>query len=384
MESECNLILSLDIGASLTKGFVTILSQGGKQIDPIKMESNVVELDRRCLSKIELLENISPENNAWIARKTTRSGKAIAVGALAKQFCDFKVVQIERVKYEYAVEKILAAIGAVIEKHELNRKGFEVAVNLVIPSDECEGRKDIEKSLKSQICQYQFRGEVIEGKLKTFNCYIEGQGGILYKAIEEQLCREENKGGNIFDNKKLGVIMLGYRNSSCLIFDKGSFSKEETERIGYFDFITDFRKQNVGQKISDLEEIIPRIGENEENKERIFKSLIRGERRNNQSKELKRLQETFEETKKTFWVRLQKWLDVHIPIAIDEILILGGTARQFKSEITEAYGYAKLYWGERGVDEMVELFPLYFKSDRALGYRFLDIYGIHKLTNNID
>lgn len=373
MESPCKLILSLDIGASLSKGITTV-SKGEETVTGvIEMDSDVFEIDSQILRKQEYLENTNPESRAWIAscgRKGARKkGTAVAVGTLAKKFNDIKDSQIEGVKYEYAVEKILAAIGVAVERYELILEGIECHVNLLIPSDEREGKEAIEKNLKREIKKFQFGGKIIKAKLVELNCSVEGTGGLFYRIGQQ-------KNPMWVNQAKIAILMMGHRNCSFLTVEQGGYSKRETVRIGYFDILKNIKKASIGQKMSDLEQIIPQIVN--DNKQRYFKALIRGERKNNQSDEFKKLENSYDDAHQIYWQQLKQWMEAHIPNHIDEVLILGGVAHKFRSNLEEYLGWTNLYWGDTAVEEIAGLFPERFTTDRILAYRFVDVYGIHK------
>jgi len=368
MES-CKLILSLDVGASLSKGIVTISIGEETVTEIIEMGSDIFEIDSQILMKQEYLDNTSPENRAWVAKGVRKKVNAVAVGTLAKKFNDIKDSQIEGVKYEYAVEKILAAIGVALERHGLRRDGVECYVNLLIPSDEKEGKNAIEKDLKKEIKKFQFSGEVIKASLLKLNCYAEGTGGLLYRIGQQENPAWANK-------VKLAILMMGHRNCSFLTIEKGGYSKIETVRIGYFDILSSIKTASIGQKMSDLEQIIPQISE--DNQEKCFRALVRGERESNQSDEIKKLEKSYNEAHLVYWQKLKQWIEAHMPTQIDEVLILGGAAAFFRSDLEEYLSWANLYWGDSAVGEITSLFPEKFTTDRNLAYRYIDIYGIHK------
>ncbi|NJO93178.1 MAG: ParM/StbA family protein [Hydrococcus sp. RM1_1_31] len=166
-----------------------------------------------------------PEKQAWLEWNE----QVFLVGALAYEFdpCDRRVEP----KYENAVYKVLAAIGVIVQKHQLaTTKKLKVRLGVLLPCNEYSDRHRFQKSLELMSSSYQFRGQTIKVKLEEVVCRPEG-GGLA-------IARMRLNGEEWFSRQRLGVWMLGDRNFTGLYFESGELKVSDSPLIG-FSFMLD-------------------------------------------------------------------------------------------------------------------------------------------------
>ena len=165
------------------------------------------------------------EQQAWLKN----GNELVAVGGLAEKFSPTD--RRHEPKYENALYKVLAAIGVIVETHQLSkRKQFKVQLGLLLPWNEYRDQERLVDELKRLSSEYEFRGRKIKVKIQSCTCYPEG-GGIA-------IARAREKGGRWFKKQRLGVLMLGERNWTGLYFESGLVKGGDSPLNG-FSFLLD-------------------------------------------------------------------------------------------------------------------------------------------------
>ncbi len=165
------------------------------------------------------------EQQAWIKN----GDELVAVGGLAERFSPAD--RRREPKYENALYKVLAAIGVIVEAHQLSkRKQFKIQLGLLLPWDEYTDQKRLIAELTRLSSGYEFRGRQIRVKISSCICYPEG-GGIM-------MSRTTEKGGSWLKKQRLGILMLGDRNCTALYFESGIIKAGASPLIG-FSFLLD-------------------------------------------------------------------------------------------------------------------------------------------------
>ena len=374
--SESLITLTLDMGASISKGLYNLSTPEKNNLQTeisttnhyMYMESEMITISEKMIGLLDFENSVnSPENFAWIKLKS-KDSNVTAFGLLAKKFKAMK--QTHEVKYENALDKTLAFIGAIIRKHNLNPLKIEVALNLLIPYDEYTSRENIQKNIQKNIQNYYFQDTLIQSRLITFNCYPEGFGGFINRA--------SSKNQSWLKEKKIAVLMIGHRNCTCLIFDRGSLFHGETISTGFFDLIKDIKSNSIGQNLDDLEFIIPKYFEDLEQTENILFSLVKAHKKQNQKMELQKIKSAIHNSKQKLWNIISIWLDGQVPNYLHEIMILGGAAQYFQKELKDCFSWGNIDWSTDIAKEINELFFSEFEREDKLSFRFIDVFGLHK------
>ena len=183
-----------------------------------------LERIKNKLSRSNWIGQSSPEQQAWIEN----GNEAVVVGEFAREFSpeDYRT----RPKYENALYKILAAIGVIVETHQLSRrKQLKIQLGLLLPWDEYKAQELLSSEVKRLSSEFEFRGQKIRAKTKCI-CYPEG-GGIASSRVKQEQ-------PDWLKKQRLGILMLGDRNCTALYFERGELKNGASPLVG-FSFLLD-------------------------------------------------------------------------------------------------------------------------------------------------
>jgi hypothetical protein len=203
-----DLTLTFDPGSSLSK-VIYQLPDGKPRL--LLMEPEVIELSSGSIEAyLNTRGNLGvtrPEDDVWL--QCSGSQQCQVVGYLARQF--LAAVRMNEVKYERALYKVMAAVGAIAQQTDLPRR-FSVAIFALLPYSEYQNAQRLQQLLKQHLKNYSFRGNRLQVKLETFECRPEG-GGLA-------MARVTQNGAEWFQQQTLAVLMFGHRNTSLLTVRK--------------------------------------------------------------------------------------------------------------------------------------------------------------------
>ncbi|MHC5917545.1 MAG: ParM/StbA family protein, partial [Nostoc sp.] len=243
------LRLVVDPGGSLLKGFYTL--------DPFNPELILMEPDVATVP-LESLENYertkmgesNPENSAWIEYQD----KCQAVGFLARKRFHADL-QLQKRKFELALPKVLAMVGAIAEKHDLEN-GSSIHLGILLPWGEYQDRVLFQELVTTALSKYKFKGHSKAFSMELFLCLPEG-GGILTRGRSP---------GSDLKEQTLAVVMLGYRDTSILLIDRGEMSKGKTDSLGFSKMVESVKSQTSGLDLEQLTAAICKAGKNSSHK----------------------------------------------------------------------------------------------------------------------
>lgn len=371
--------LTLDVGTSISKAIYSFENNieqdySVPSLYSMSMDSEIMRISQSSLDSSNISRSsIAPENAAWVKYRK-KDDLVCVLGLLAKKFQAQKSSHL--LKYENAVDKCLAFIGAIALKHDLDVTNLKIKLNLLIPYDEYESEEIIKSTLKAKSRQFYFQGLLIKARLLTFSCFPEGYGGLMQ--------RTATKGMEWLNDKKIAVLMIGHRNCSYLRFEQGQFFKADTIKLGFLNLVQEIKNCSIGQELEDLEYIIPRIGNNISENNNLFAALIKSKDFKNRDKEIEFLKQAIKNSKNNIWSLIKEWLDSQTPTFLHETIILGGASYYFQEEINLFCQWNNPYWSSDTVKEIQRLLFLNFESSKNLVFRFVDAYGLHNHVYQID
>jgi len=188
------------------------------------------------------------EDNAWVRLK--KDGEIMVLGRMAREYR--ATSRIKPLKAMTMIPKILAAIGAIAEKEELGQK-IELDLSFLLPYGEIASKRKLELSLRDSLSEFYFRDRKYEVSLNRLKMMPEGSGAAMLKlAIDQENFMETNQ----------GFVMFGHRNTSLLVFERGSFSstKSSTTPLGFYNFVDKFREKLPGVEREEVLRIIQMEG----------------------------------------------------------------------------------------------------------------------------
>ncbi|WP_256874743.1 hypothetical protein [Nostoc sp. C057] len=118
---------------------------------------------------------------------------------MAQKYFEARINFLE-LKYENAIPKTLAAVGAIAIRDSL-KANFDLSLGLLLPYGEWEDRERLERGLTKALSSFSFRGKQFCINLINFQCLPEGGGLILTRS---------KKLGTDFNKVNIAVVMLGF------------------------------------------------------------------------------------------------------------------------------------------------------------------------------
>ncbi|MBD2166474.1 ParM/StbA family protein [Calothrix membranacea FACHB-236] len=350
------LTLAVDPGGSFLKGFYTLESF---QPQLILMEPEVAIVPFESLEAYEQTKigDSSPENSAWIEYH----GRFQAVGFLARKRFHADL-QLQRRKFELALPKVLAMIGAIAEKHNLPN-GISINLGILLPWGEYQDRALFQQFITPALADYKFKGQEKSFCLELFLCLPEG-GGVLTRGRAPS---------DSLKDLTIAVIMLGYRDTSILLIERGEMSKGKTEPLGFSKMIDSVMAQTSGLNQHRLTAAICQAGKNISPKalEELASSLDSIYREH----EITTIRKAIINSRQEYWMMLSNWLKLQVPRDVNEVILSGGTAYYFRSQLNNLFSHvSSVNWCENLETQIAQNFAQI--ANKSLNYRLTDVYGL--------
>ena len=357
-----DLLLTIDPGSSLTKMIYRILGEISFQAELFCMEPELIGVTRESIQSYESgrINSPSPENEAWVQFED----EYYAVGFLAKKHFQASV-KLSDLKYENAIPKVLAAVGAIAEREGLGTR-FELGLALLLPYGEWEDRERLEKALTLALSDFHFRGKQMSVQLGCFECMPEGGGLVLSRS---------KKLGADFNSMVIALVMFGYRDISVVLFERG-LSSGATENLGLSWMIERVKRLTSGQK--DTQAMLEAIHQSGATvKPKYSKPLARSKKADFRMDEVAQITEAVAMARKEYWSRIADWLSSMIPETTDSVIIGGGTAEYLVSELKSFFSQTEVSCAAELEEDVRQAFNLLAKKD-AMCLRLTDVYGLSR------
>ena len=351
-----SLTLAVDFGGSCLKGFFTLDTF---KPEVLLMEPEVALVSLQSLEAYEQnkIGNASPENTAWIEYK----GKYQAVGFLArKRF--HAGLQLQKRKFELATPKVLAMVGAIADKYDLPN-GSEIRLAIVFPWGEYQDRALFKQTITDALANYKFRGRDKAFVLDTFICLPEG-GGVLTRGRDP---------GSSLKEQTVAVVMLGYRDASILLVERGEMNSGRTEPLGFAKMIESVKGRTSGLNQYKLASVICKAGKNVNPKALI--ELTESIDADYQDYEISTIRKAIADARVEYWMMLSQWLKLQVTRDADEIILAGGTANFLRSELNSLFSYTKVNWCEELENQIASNYSAQVIHS-SLNYRLTDVCGL--------
>jgi hypothetical protein len=350
-----DITVAFDPGSLMSKAMSTV-----KPFKPelLLMEPEIAKVSQRSLIDYEenKLGNASPENSAWVEYK----GEYQAIGFLAKDryHADLNLVQP---KFRIAMFKTLAILGSMAQKKSLPN-GASVRLGFLLPYGEYEDRKLFEQIITSALASFRFRGEERSFELESYICRPEGFG---------LLSRGRAPGSNLKE-VVIVVIMIGYRDASIYVVNRGMITKGATVELGFNKLIEIVGVYAPNQKASRLAAAICKAGTKVSAK--ALAHLARFSESDLKDAEISRIRAAIGTAREQYWLSLSNWISNFIPVDVDEVIIGGGTAYYYEREFNALFSGQTINWGQE-LESQVERCYHAKVAQHGLSYRLTDLYG---------
>ncbi len=369
MHDVDEVILSIDLGSSLTKA---VWSDGCQttQCHFLTMEPEVLQCGEDYLSAYRASRvNLYATSIEDVWLQLNKGGNVTAVGFLAQSL--LANVNLNALKYESALYKILAVSGTIAE----SRRTTSLTINLAVllPWSEWSDRTQLYEQVSKALKSFWFRGTHYRIKLKQWNTFPEGAGVTIHRCT-----------GLSQATKTIVTLVFGHRNTSCLVFERGMLVEGDTTDLGFYRLIDYIINQTSGQNPHRLTQSIYQLGNSLNPENPLVKSLCKSQRLENQKREAIELIEAITMAQKSYWALISQWLIAKVPNSINEIVVAGGTAKYLYSHLSQYFSGVSSYWGTDW-QEKIEALPqfkyvdLHQKDRESLAFRFVDVYANHQL-----
>lgn len=353
------LRIAFDPGSSLTKCVYSV-NQGKAKL--MMMEPDVISLPSSSVAHIQS-ESLRPEDQAWV--QLSRESPDVQIcGFLANSFASVERLRLP--KSDHALYKLLAAIGVIAQKEGIER--FSLQVTMLLPYGEMTSGEGVKGELAESVRKFYFQRKLLRGKLESFGWLVEGSGMI------HQVLR--NCGWDWFTTHRTVVFMMGYRNLSCITFNRGMAEGEHssTGNFGFVRLIDRIIARTSGQDRAALIEAIYKIGTDIAVDNVHLRGLIKSERPEKQEAEAKLLAEAIAIARHEYWTNVHTWIESVIPQHIDRLIVSGGTSLYLKSEINQQFAKFDPQWIEIQAEGSLK------QIEPVLLFRFADVMSVFEYT----
>lgn len=357
-----DLLLTIDPGSSLTKMIYRILGEISFKAELFCMEPELIAVTKESIDSYESgrINSPSPENEAWVQFEN----EYYAVGFLARKHFQ-ACVKLSELKYENAIPKVLAAVGAIAEREGLGTNCV-LGLALLLPYGEWEDRERLERALATVLSNFSFRGKQMSVRLGCFECMPEGGGLVLTRS---------KKLGADFNSMAIAVVMFGYRDISVVLFERG-LSSGETASLGLSWMVERVKRLTSGQK--DAQALLEAIHSSGATiKSKYFKPLARSKKADFRMDEVSQITEAVTMARKEYWSKVSDWLSSLIPDTVDSVIIGGGTAEYLSAELKTFFAHTQVSWAAELEEDVRSCFNLPVKRD-AMCLRLTDVYGLSR------
>jgi hypothetical protein len=354
-----DLYLCLDPGGSQTK--IIYQLKGDESPNFLLMSPEVEQISESKLnnymSTIGWIGSPILANQAWLKV----NDKIFVVGAFATKFDPDD--RLSELKYENALYKVLAAVGVIVKSAGLStRQKLSLQLAILLPWNEYSDRKRFKSHIESLLKSFAFQDSSLKVKLDRFVCRPEGGGLAAIRILQ--------KGVGWLQNSRMGVVMLGHRNTTALYFESGELKSGDSPLIGFSQFLDSVIERTSGLSSDSLaralfrelrrlirEDLSSTLGQKHvyqflNNKSRpkylayrihpqwqdlsSIQSLAKAKDNQLRSSEILDISAAIKLATVEYEEKLQKWLKKSFPRGLDEVIISGG-AVQFLEPLLEQF-----------------------------------------------
>ena len=312
--------LAVDLGSSLIK--VLYGNDSNKLPNYVAIEPEVVEVPVSTLEAYRRTNFSGDPTHSCFVEVVDRY---YAVGKLARK-AFHSTTNLARLKSEYAVQRILAALWVAVSKLEGGKK-IKLFLTCLLPPGELKDKQLLKDRLTAALESFDSPNGRLQCRLKYFNCYPEGGGLSLFYQQRHPACK----------SRTLGVVMLGHRNVSAYIVEDGTSGGFRSSDLGFSIIVRGVQKNTSGYSEGDVTRAVARYllsgsesYDSSPNSKYLDELLLR-QGDVDRKQELAQLVTAVKSAKELYWLSISQWLDTQLSEVAD-ILIGGGTCQMFTKE----------------------------------------------------
>lgn len=351
------LSVGIDPGGSVLRGISTLSDSFKPEI--IVMKPEVALVPKQSLETYERnkVGSGAPESSAWVEYK----GEYRALGHLAqKRFRGD--LQLKKTKFELALPKVAGMVGVLAEKYGLSN-GAAIRLGVLLPWGEYQRRAEFKELLTEVLANFRFRGKEHSFVLDTFICLPEG-GGVLTRGRTP---------GSSLKEQTVYVVMVGFRDVSVLVVECGEMSNGFIAPLGMSVMLDGITSRVAVQDPHKLLSAICKAGKNVTPKALV--ELVENTDAAFREREVSNIRQAISDAREEYWMMLSQWLRIRVPLAVDEIILAGGTANYFRPELNSLFSSLHTNWCDELEKQLNNTFASQMNA-KALHYRLTDVYGM--------
>jgi len=351
-----DLTIVLDYGGSATKGVYADRCFNERLL---YMEPEVISLPKSVIDNYEQTKfgKAQPADSAWVS---VEDDSCYAVGYLARTKFNGNP-GLSSLKYERAFPKTLAAVWVAAKQLKLGNK-FKAAIAILMPASEYESGKQLHGLLVDGLKDFDTPSGKMKVTLTEFQCKPEGGG--VYMIHRHNL-------GDAAWRYTVAVVMVGYRNASILLAQRGQVTQRKTSNLGFIKMVELVESRIAGlPSTAQLARAIACAGDKVET--RYLSPLAMSSVKEARTDEVLRIVEAINTSRVEYASALCSWLREVLPrqVSLDEVILCGGTAEYMRNELENHFDYTEVSWNG-GIE-----IPQQLKDDE-LGSRLCDAYGMY-------
>jgi hypothetical protein len=347
--------LAFDPSSSMSKAIYTLKPFS---VEWLAMEPTAIEVSKATLEQYEGngLGKATPENQAWIEVE----GRCYAVGHLA-QSRFYAEAALGELKYERAAYKLVAMVGTIAAKKRLP-PSFSLSLGVLLPYGEYPDRQAFETLVRKSLSDFSFQGRKYRVNLEQFNCLPEG-GGLVMRGSTPGIDPQK---------RDLLVVMVGYRNASYLLMERGRLKRGETMPLGFVRLLEQVRENTSGLQLSEMAGPICDAGSRV--REKALLPLVKSQGEEWRQQDLERIVAAVKQARQQYWMILSDWLRAQRFPKVDEIVLAGGTAYYYQRELEMEFPRRRCHWGDH-LEEQVKNLLGEETWHSGWAYRLTDVYA---------
>lgn len=309
------VVLTCDLGASQIKAIAQVYPDGIPCV--LAMSPEIADVPKGSLERLshEQLQS----NTTWVGIED----EYYILGALASVFGG--TAGLRDLKYQYAPPKITGLLWLACRKFNLD--GIEACIQILLPPGEVNDGKQ----LGQQLIQILRKGILtptgrLKAKVLSFDVSGEGSGIMAYhrRSIDES-----------YFQKNIGMLMLGYRNASFALSQKGNPAKGESTELGMSWMVNSFVERTAVGLSKDDSRLVTALLAAGGGNFNALRSLSRKTTDEGIKSDLALFQKVLPVVREEYCRALLRW--VRNIAALDEVVICGGTADFVRTELTQHF-----------------------------------------------
>jgi hypothetical protein len=174
--------------------------------------------------------------------------------------------------------------------------------------------------------------------------------------------------------KTVLAIMLGYRNASYLLMERGKITKGETKDFGFIRVTEKVAETLSG--VNPYEIIVPIVRAGSKFKEKELEVLVGRNEPASKDKEskVKEMVGVLQAAREQHWLMLRDWLSSRSFPILNEVIFTGGTAPYYKKELESMFAEFKVNWVSV-LEEQIKGKVGEQTWEKELKHRLTDVYG---------